>query len=100
MWIIRKNSKQPGANQIRSVDLALPEHHHDLTVGKHVPAGFTMEAYVIPPEGENEIEVNWEWLYGKLEPGTYRISKSIIDHRSYGNTNYTLSTQFYLAESQ
>ena len=63
-------------------------------------AGFTMEAYVIPPEGENEIEVNWEWLYGKLEPGTYRISKSIIDHRSDGNTNYTLSTQFFLAESQ
>ena len=35
-----------------------------------------------------------------LEPGTYRISKSIIDHRSDGNTNYTLSTQFFLAESQ
>ena len=61
-------------------------------------AGFTLEANVIPPGGETEINVNWEWIYGRLEPGTYRINKSVIDHRSDGNTIYTLKEQFVLAE--
>ena len=52
-------------------------------------AGFTLEAYVI-----------WEWIFGRLEPGTYRINKSVIDHRSDGNTIYTLKAQFVLAESK
>ena len=62
-------------------------------------AAFTLVAYVIPPGGEAEMDVNWEWLYGKLEPGTYRINKTVLDHRSDRNLYYPLRTKFYIAES-
>lgn len=36
-------------------------------------------AYMITSEDITEMEINWEWLYGKLAPGEYRIGKSVID---------------------
>lgn len=30
-------------------------------------------AYLLPKETENEMEIAWEWAYGKLPVGTYRI---------------------------
>ncbi|MBQ6469868.1 MAG: hypothetical protein IJJ50_07450 [Lachnospiraceae bacterium] len=62
-------------------------------------AAFTEEGYIIPPEGQSEIETNWEWLYGTLSPGTYRIEKTVIDHRDNGNKNYTFYAQFLLANA-
>lgn len=46
---------------------------------------WTAEAYIIPKGGNLEMEVNWRWLYGKLEPGTYRIYKSVMDFRGPGD---------------
>ncbi len=46
---------------------------------------WTAEAYMIPKGGEVEMEVNWEWLYGTLEPGTYRIVKQVMDFRGPGD---------------
>ena len=49
----------------------------------------TAEAYLIPKDLDSlgsEWEVNWEWLYGKLEPGDYRIGKTIMDFR--GTADY------------
>ena len=60
-------------------------------------AVFTEEGYTIPPEGESEMETDWQWLYGVLDSGTYRISKTVIDHRDSGNQEYTLYTQFLIA---
>ena len=34
--------------------------------------------YFIPSEGEAQLAVDWEWLYGKLDSGTYRITKEVI----------------------
>ncbi len=45
-------------------------------------------AYIISKEPESagsEWEVNWEWLYGKLTPGDYRIGKSVMDFRGTGD---------------
>ncbi len=47
--------------------------------------GWTSEAWMIPMNGECEWEVNWEWLYGKLPAGTYRIGKEIMDFRGSGD---------------
>lgn len=35
-------------------------------------------AYLISSEGESRFPENWEWLYGALEEGSYRIGKEII----------------------
>ena len=59
--------------------------------------GFTEEAYPIPEMGEAEMETNWEWLYGALPPGTYRLRKTV----SYGHIGsykqYPLEAQFIIA---
>ena len=37
--------------------------------------GFNDIAYMPNPKGELEFELNWNWLYGKLDEGNYRIIK-------------------------
>ncbi len=48
-------------------------------------------------DGSTEQELNWEWLYGALVPGTYRIRKSVLDLRKPGDFDkYTVYAQFIL----
>ena len=47
--------------------------------------GFHDIAYIITPGDRTERELSWEWLYGKLTPGEYRIGKSIMDSNGGGN---------------
>lgn len=49
--------------------------------------GWTAEAYAIMPEKTSFYEVNWKWLYGELEPGTYRIFKQVSDFCGPGDFN-------------
>lgn len=37
---------------------------------------WTMAAYGVPLNETTRTGINWEWVYGKLEPGQYRIYKS------------------------
>lgn len=46
---------------------------------------WTMEAWIIPMNDTCEWEVNWEWLYGQLPEGKYRIAKEIMDFRETGD---------------
>ena len=56
--------------------------------------GWNAIAYMIPKEGSTEFEINWEWLYGKLPAGTYRIIKGFTDFRESGD----FDTETYWAE--
>ena len=47
--------------------------------------GWTAEAYMILEGSTTEWEVNWEWLYGELPAGKYRIGKQITDWRESGD---------------
>ena len=60
--------------------------------------GFEEIAYLIEKDKETVQEVNWEWLYGKLEPGEYRIRKQVDDfvETGMGNKSYTLYARFFL----
>ena len=52
---------------------------------------WTAEAYIISMNDNTEWEVNWEWLYGELPKGNYRIGKEIMDFRGggdYDNVTY------------
>ena len=61
---------------------------------------FNAIGYALPAEGEAEIETNWEWLYGRLSPGRYRITKTIVDDRKVGNNPlYFLKSEFYIMDS-
>ncbi len=47
--------------------------------------GWNDIAWIIPLEDTIELEINWEWLYGKLPAGKYRIGKEITDFRATGD---------------
>lgn len=52
-------------------------------------------AYQIPKNDTCEFDINWEFLYGKLELGTvYRIGKKVMDFRQTGDYD----TKMYYAE--
>lgn len=60
--------------------------------------GFTEEAYPIPAGGEAEMVTDWQWIYGALEPGTYRIRKTVSDELSSGGyAFYTMEAEFIIA---
>lgn len=47
--------------------------------------GWTSEAYIINKGGSTTWDINWEWLYGKLPAGEYRIGKEIMNFRGPGD---------------
>ena len=49
------------------------------------PVGWTMEAWEIQKESTAFWDVNWEWLYGELPAGEYRIGKVITNFRATGD---------------
>lgn len=63
-------------------------------------AAFTEEGYPLPAGGEAEMETDWAWLYGTLTPGTYRITKTVVDSRKPDGVMspaYPLTAQFIIA---
>ncbi len=59
--------------------------------------GFHQIAYSIPKQNSTKQELNWEWLYGTLEAGSYRIQTEIVDFRASGDFDkYSISAQFIL----
>lgn len=51
-------------------------------------------AYLVTMEGQREETMDWEWLFGPLSPGHYRLSKEFIDFRDTGDYD----TQVYQVE--
>ena len=47
--------------------------------------GWTSEAWMIPMKGTCEWKINWEWLYGTIPEGKYRIGKELMDFRGPGD---------------
>ena len=44
---------------------------------------WTMVAYSVPLNETTRTGISWEWAYGKLEPGSYRIYKSYTGERGF-----------------
>lgn len=47
--------------------------------------GFETIAYVLEAGKKSEENIDWEWLYGKLSPGEYRIKKTICEKNIESN---------------
>ena len=47
--------------------------------------GWDMIAYMVSKDDVTEFEYNWEWLYGKLPAGTYRMVKGFTEFRETGD---------------
>ncbi len=59
--------------------------------------GFHDIAYTIPTAKDCEKQLDWKWLYGQLEPGQYRIKKTVSDFRKSGDyDDYTIFASFVI----
>lgn len=56
--------------------------------------GWDDVAYLIPTGETTQWEIDWQWLYGTLTAGIYRISKEVMDFREAGD----FDTKIYTAE--
>lgn len=52
--------------------------------------------YEVPKGSSYEFDINWEWLYGALKAGEYRIIKNAVDYDN--STEYYFAVEFSLAE--
>ena len=60
--------------------------------------GFEDIGHTVPADKPSVWTADWEWLYGRLAPGEYRIVKSVLDHRAPGdNDTYEVKPHFLLA---
>jgi len=51
--------------------------------------------YSLDSSGVKEWKVDWDWLYGSLDNGEYRIVKEILDFRNAGDYDkYHLTAEF------
>lgn len=51
-------------------------------------------AYLVTMDGQTEEALEWDWLFGPLPPGHYRLSKEFMDFRDTGDYD----TQVYEVE--
>lgn len=59
--------------------------------------GFDSIAYMIAAGERTECELDWEWLYGELPAGEYRVEKAVHDFRGTGDFDeYTVYAHFVL----
>ena len=71
-----------------------------------LPQGYdvawTTEAYLIGQNSTAPFHVDWEWLYGQLPPGQYRIGKGVtLRYYLLGNTEHeTFYGAFTIEESE
>ena len=57
--------------------------------------GWDMIAYGVSKNDVTEFEYSWEWLYGKLPAGTYRMVKGFTEYRETGDyDNFTYWVEF------
>ncbi|MFE8701492.1 immunoglobulin-like domain-containing protein [Cytobacillus sp. FJAT-54145] len=57
--------------------------------------GFNDIGYGLDPSDVREWTVDWDWLYGSLDTGEYRIVKDILDFRKSGDYDkYYLTAEF------
>ena len=66
--------------------------------GSQGELAWTSEAWIINMNGITEWTVDWERLYGTLQPGTYRIAKQIMDWHGVGNYDLYYSYAQFVIE--
>lgn len=50
--------------------------------------------YEVTPGSSREFSIDWEWVYGKLQPGEYRIIKTYVIEGNPGLEQNTVLEEF------
>lgn len=96
--------RQSGGNAAGELQTGSPFSIDQLVEGEWRPVptvmgihdwAWTMEGWMIQRDSTTRWEVSWEFLYGDLAPGTYRMAKKIMEFRGPGDyTERTYYAQF------
>lgn len=63
--------------------------------------GFNDIGYNLASEENEEWAVEWDWLYGSLDTGEYRIIKNVLDFRDTGDFDqYKLAAEFKISSDK
>lgn len=61
--------------------------------------GFEDIGYGTDPQDSSELVIQWEWLYGELNSGEYRLIKDVLDFRASGDYDkHYLAVEFELTD--
>ncbi len=60
--------------------------------------GWNDIAYPINKNDITELNINWEWLYGELDRGYYRLTKEVINNREGGSYDKDLYSVYFTVE--
>jgi hypothetical protein len=78
-----------------SLEKTVNERWYQVPVAIDGDYGFNAIGYDLPSRDVREHVVEWEWLYGSLDTGDYRIVKDILDFRESGDYDtYFLAAEF------
>lgn len=68
---------------------------HKVSIVHDANYGFNDIGYELAPADISEWAIDWEWLYGKLKTGEYRIAKDLLDVGKPGDYDtYHLTAEF------
>lgn len=59
--------------------------------------GFTLIGYNLKPKESKEVKIDWEWIYGKLSEGKYRIIKDVFLANSNGYPKVFIGAEFTIS---
>lgn len=85
--IFKQSGGNPTGELMTGSHYRLEDENGELPYIVEGDVAWTAEAYRIQKDGEIQMQANWEWLYGTLEPGTYRIYKGVMDWREAGDSD-------------
>ncbi len=102
--IVTQSGGNPTGELLFGSDYTLKVWEHD--AWEDVPyivdedsVAWTSEAYMVPTGGSAEQEIAWEYLYGSLPAGRYRMIKGFSDFRAAGDFDEAeYSVEFELHE--
>ena len=64
---------------------------------KRIEFGFNDIAFELSPSTKEVLKINWDWLYGSLDKGEYRIVKTFWAASTVGDyEEYFLASQFII----
>ena len=55
-------------------------------------------AYMVKMNDISELNINWEYAYGELKPGYYRLKKEFMDFRKAGDFDKETYVVYFIIE--
>ncbi len=75
------------------------EENQWISIESILDFAWTSEAWIINKNSKTEWEINWEWLYGELTAGSYRLGKEVTAFRETGDFDtYIYYVYFEIAD--